>query len=291
MERQPIEVFFSYSREDKPLRDKLEIHLSSLRQQGVISSWHDRQIVAGSEWEEEIDRHMRTADIILLLVSPDFVNSKYCYDIELPYAMQRHEVGEAYVVPILLRPVVRWKNLPFAKLQVYPSGGVPITQWADPDNGFVDVAEGIAIAVEKLLEERQEQERLNLDKIQQERDAWEVEEFSNQGLAIINPQSPISTIGLLHLAQQGDAQAIAALMNQTLQPRGMTATVERTGDTISVVLEAEQIPNRQTLTAFVYRGINELKVESIRSITVKGQQTGNNLPVWTEDTTLESKNL
>ncbi|NJR40793.1 MAG: toll/interleukin-1 receptor domain-containing protein [Leptolyngbyaceae cyanobacterium CSU_1_4] len=82
------------------MRDKLEIHLSSLRQQGVISSWHDRQIVAGSEWEEEIDRHMRTADIILLLVSPDFVNSKYCYNIELPYAMQRHEAREAYVVPI-----------------------------------------------------------------------------------------------------------------------------------------------------------------------------------------------
>jgi len=163
MERQPIEVFFSYSREDKPLRDKLEIHLSSLRQQGVISSWHDRQIVAGSEWEEEIDRHMRTADIILLLVSPDFVNSKYCYDIELPYAMRRHEAGEAYVVPILLRPVARWKNLTFTRLQVYPSGGVPITQWADPDNGFVDVAEGIAEAVEKLLERRQEIEQLRLE--------------------------------------------------------------------------------------------------------------------------------
>ena len=137
--------------------------LSSLRQQGVISSWHDRQIVAGSEWEEEIDRHMRTADIILLLVSPDFVNSKYCYDIELPYAMRRHEAGEAYVVPILLRPVARWKNLTFARLQVYPSGGVPITQWADPDNGFVDVAEGIAEAVEKLLERRQEIEQLRLE--------------------------------------------------------------------------------------------------------------------------------
>ena len=163
MERSPIEIFFSYSREDKPLRDKLEIHLSSLRQQGVISSWHDRQIVAGSEWEEEIDRHMRTADIILLLVSPDFVNSKYCYDIELPYAMRRHEAGEAYVVPILLRPVARWKNLTFTRLQVYPSGGVPITQWADPDNGFVDVAEGIAEAVEKLLERRQEIEQLRLE--------------------------------------------------------------------------------------------------------------------------------
>jgi tetratricopeptide (TPR) repeat protein len=154
MEQQPIEVFFSYSREDKPLRDKLEIHLSSLRRQGVISSWHDRQIVAGSEWEEEIDRHMRTADILLLLISPDFVASRYCYEIELPDAMARHEAGEAYVVPILLRPTAGWKNLPFAKLQVYPSGGVPITRWGDEDEAFVDVADGIETAVEKLLEER-----------------------------------------------------------------------------------------------------------------------------------------
>jgi hypothetical protein len=164
MERQPIEVFFSYSREDKPLRDKLEIHLSSLRQQGVISSWHDRQIVAGSEWEEEIDRHMRTADIILLLVSPDFVNSKYCYDIELPDAMRRHEAREAYVVPILLRPVARWKSLPFAKLQTYPSGGVPVTRWGNEDDAFEDVAEGIAVAVEKLLEERRKTEQVKQDR-------------------------------------------------------------------------------------------------------------------------------
>jgi hypothetical protein len=97
MEGQPIEVFFSYSREDKPLRDKLEKHLVSLKRQGVISLWHDREIVAGSEWEEEIDRHLKTADIILLLVSPDFVASKYCYEVELPDAIARHEAAEAYL--------------------------------------------------------------------------------------------------------------------------------------------------------------------------------------------------
>jgi formylglycine-generating enzyme required for sulfatase activity len=158
MEGQPIEVFFSYSREDKPLRDKLEKHLSGLKRQGVISAWHDRQIVAGSEWEEEIDRHMRTADIILLLISPDFVASKYCYEIELPDAIGRHEAGEAIVVPILLRPTAGWKNLPFAKLQVYPSGGMPVTRWGDEDEAFVDVAEGIETAVKQLLKEREKEQ-------------------------------------------------------------------------------------------------------------------------------------
>jgi hypothetical protein len=167
MAQQPIEVFFSYSREDKPLRDKLEIHLSSLKRQGVISAWHDRQIVAGSEWEEEIDRHMRTADIILLLISPDFVASKYCYDTEFPVAMDRHDAGEAYVVPILLRPVAGWKRLPFAKLQVYPSGGIPITEWTNQDRAFVDAAEGIQESVDQLLEKR-EQERLRVEATRQQ---------------------------------------------------------------------------------------------------------------------------
>jgi formylglycine-generating enzyme required for sulfatase activity len=174
MEGQPIEVFFSYSREDKPLRDKLEKHLSGLKRQGVISAWHDRQIVAGSEWEEEIDRHMRTADIILLLVSPDFVASKYCYEIELPDAIGRHEAGEAYVVPILLRPTAGWKRLPFARLQIYPTGAVPVTEWANEDRAFVDVAEGIQGAVDQLLEgrdrEQQERERQAQEKLRQEQE-------------------------------------------------------------------------------------------------------------------------
>jgi DNA-binding CsgD family transcriptional regulator len=151
---EPIEIFFSYSREDKPLRDDLEIHLSSLKRQGVISSWHDRQIVPGSEWTEEIDRHMKTADIILLLISSDFVASKYCYEVELPNAIARHEAGEAFVMPILLRPVAGWENLPFAKLQVFPSGGRPITQWSNENEAFVDVVMGIRMMVESLLKQR-----------------------------------------------------------------------------------------------------------------------------------------
>jgi formylglycine-generating enzyme required for sulfatase activity len=190
--RQPIEVFFSYSREDKPLRDKLDVHLSSLKRQGVISAWHDRQIIAGSEWEEEIDRHMHTADVILLLISPDFVNSEYCYDIELPVAMARHEAGEACVVPILLRPVLGWKNLPFAKLQVYPSEGRPITKWRNEDDAFVDVGEGILAAISQVLakreQERQEQERQERERQEQEKLRQEQEPVTSVKLPVKAPQ-------------------------------------------------------------------------------------------------------
>lgn len=155
----PITVFFSYSREDKPLRDELEKHLSSLRRRGVISSWHDRQIAAGAEWEKEIDAHLQSADIILLLISPAFIYSDYCYEIELPNALARHDAGEACVVPILLRPVEGWEDLPFARLQVYPSGGKPVTEWDRPDSAYVDIAKGIRSAVEQLLEKRRQQEQ------------------------------------------------------------------------------------------------------------------------------------
>jgi formylglycine-generating enzyme required for sulfatase activity len=157
MEQQPISVFFSYSREDKPLRDELEKHLSGLKRLGVISSWHDRQIAAGAEWEQEIKNHINTDDIILLLVSPAFVYSNYCYEEELPEAIARHDAGEACVVPILLRPIEGWEDLPFAKLQVYPSGGKPVTDWANPDNAYVDIVKGIRGAVKQLLDKRQQQ--------------------------------------------------------------------------------------------------------------------------------------
>lgn len=159
---QPIEVFFSYSRKDKELRDELDTHLALLKRRG-ITTWHDCQIVAGSEWEEEINRRIKTADIILLLISSDFIASNYCYEKELPDILKRHEAREVYVIPVLLRPVAGWRQSPFAKLQICPAGGLPVTQWKDKDTAFVDVADSIEEAVNQLLERRnrewQEQER------------------------------------------------------------------------------------------------------------------------------------
>ncbi|MES9969977.1 MAG: toll/interleukin-1 receptor domain-containing protein, partial [Candidatus Thiodiazotropha sp.] len=99
-----VEVFFSYSHQDEGLRNELEIHLSLLRRQGAIDIWSDHRIGPGEELGGEIDRHLESADIILLLVSPNFLNSDYCYDIEMKRAMERHEHGETRVIPVILRP-------------------------------------------------------------------------------------------------------------------------------------------------------------------------------------------
>jgi TIR domain len=95
-----IEVFFSYSHKGERMRDKLEKHLSALRRENVIAGWHDRKIMPGGEWKDQIDEHIETAHIILLLVSAEFLSSDYCYDVELKRAIARHDKGEARVVPV-----------------------------------------------------------------------------------------------------------------------------------------------------------------------------------------------
>lgn len=137
-----IKVFFSYAHEDESLRDKLATHLRLLERQGVIRGWHDRRITSGREWASAIDEHLQTAQIILLLVSADFLASDYCYDVEVARAMVRHEAAEARVVPIILRSV-DWHSAPFGKLQALPKDGRPVTSWPNQDEAFSDIARGI----------------------------------------------------------------------------------------------------------------------------------------------------
>lgn len=145
----PIEVFFSYSHQDEKLRDELAKQLKLLERQGVISAWYDRQIIAGSEWGSEIDTHLDSAQVILLLISADFLASDYCWDIEVKRAMERHEAGEAIVIPVILRPV-DWKGTPFSKLQALPKNAKPVTTWTNQDEAFLDAAKGIRQAVEQF---------------------------------------------------------------------------------------------------------------------------------------------
>lgn len=148
--RRVVEIFFSYSHKDEALRDELETQLGMLRRQGLITGWHDRKIGAGTEWASEIDAHLNTAQIILLLVSPDYIASDYCYDIEMERALERHRTGEARVIPIILRPV-EWKYGPFGHLQPLPANGKPITDWPNHDSAFLDVARGIRKIVEEPI--------------------------------------------------------------------------------------------------------------------------------------------
>src|SRR3954466_9528217 len=145
----PSSLFYSSSPGDGALRDELETALSLLRRQGVISGWHDRRVEPGTEWERQIDEHLESADVILLLVSADFLASDYCYDREMKRALERHGAGTARVIPVILRPC-DWDTAPFWKLQALPRDGKAVTTWGNRDEAFADIARGIRHAVTSL---------------------------------------------------------------------------------------------------------------------------------------------
>lgn len=144
-----LEVFCAYSHKDELLRNELETHVSILKRRGIVSVWHDRRIMGGIEWAEKIDEHLNSADIILLLVSSDFIASDYCYDKEMTRAMERHELGEARVIPVMLRPC-DWDGAPFFKLQGLPTDMKPVTRWISQDEAFTNIAVGIRRVAEEL---------------------------------------------------------------------------------------------------------------------------------------------
>ncbi len=149
MPKKAVEIFYCYAHKDDRLRKKLEIHLSLLKQEGLIIGWYDREILAGAEWANEIEAHLNAAHIILLLVSPDFMASDYCYSIEMKRALERHDAKEARVIPIILRPT-DWERALFSKLQVLPTDRKPITRWPDRDEAFLRVAQDIRKVVNEL---------------------------------------------------------------------------------------------------------------------------------------------
>ena len=145
-----INVFYSYAQEDTALAQELDKHLAAMKRSGQIIGWHNRDIQAGAEWKQEIDEHLNTAQIILLLISADFLASEYCYSIEMMRAMERNRLGESRVIPIILRSV-DIKGTPFSGLTVLPSNERPVTLWPDRDEAFVNVAQGIRKVVEGFL--------------------------------------------------------------------------------------------------------------------------------------------
>lgn len=137
-----IKIFYCYAHEDGTLRKELEKHLSPLKREGRVIDWYDREILPGTNWEYEIEAHLNEADIVLLLISPDFMYSNYCYGKEMKQALRRHKAGKAYVIPIILRPV-DWEGTPIGILQALPTEAQPVIEWSNIDSAFVDVVKGI----------------------------------------------------------------------------------------------------------------------------------------------------
>ncbi len=146
--KRALKVFFSYAHQDERLRGKLANHLAVLEHRHLIEAWHDHKIQPGDKWRDEIDKNLEEADLILLLITDNFISSKYCYGLEMKRAIERSRTGEAIVIPILLRDVY-WSDAPFAELQALPSNHKPIASWNDHDKAYASVTRGIRERIEE----------------------------------------------------------------------------------------------------------------------------------------------
>jgi hypothetical protein len=141
-----INVFFAYSHKDEALRDQLDNHLASLKRQACIVGWHDRRIEGGKNWDREIHEHLEKSQIILLLVSSDFIASDYCSNVEVKRALELNENGVARVIPVILRPC-DWSETALGRLQGIPKDAMAVTSWKNQDEAFTQIAKEIRTVV------------------------------------------------------------------------------------------------------------------------------------------------
>jgi hypothetical protein len=147
--RRPARLFVSYARVDAEYCRALSTHLATLRTQGLISEWHDGEVVPGEEWAAKIRAQLAAADIIVLLLSADFFASEYINRVEIPHALERHTAGTTVVVPVVVR-AVEWKHTALARIQGLPENAKPVKSWADQDEAWANVVVGIRRVVEAL---------------------------------------------------------------------------------------------------------------------------------------------
>jgi CHAT domain/TIR domain len=228
----PLKVFISYSHKDERFREQLQEHLYTLKRQDLIEDWYDRKIPAGEDWENVINENLETAEIILLLVSPSFIASPYSYNEEMKRALERHESGQARVIPIILRPV-NWLDAPFASLQAVPRNGKPVIKWSNRDEAWLDVTKEIQKRAKELLQEQTAKEQYR-EAVQQ---AWLHEKLSSD-----------------------ETEQLGALAGELRLRRDTAAAIEHRvmGDTIEGILERQEQADRQERLKGLYDVAREL---------------------------------
>lgn len=156
--QEPLRIFYCYAHQDQKLREALDKHLMLLKHMGIATTWHDREIQAGTDWQQEITTKLLTAHLILLLISPDFMASDYCYSIEMQQALALHHKRYATVIPISLRPV-DYRGAPFAQLSFLPINRQAVTSatWRNRDEALYHIATNIRAIIEQRQGEEEEE--------------------------------------------------------------------------------------------------------------------------------------
>jgi internalin A len=151
--RRAARVFVSYSHRDERQLNELKTHLSPLERLKLIETWYDRRVVAGEDFGQTINENLDGADIIILLVSADFIASNYCYEKEMARALERHAKNEARVIPVIVRRA-NWRVIPeLSKLQAVPKDGKPVNEWPRKDTAWLDVSKRIQAILEAMRDD------------------------------------------------------------------------------------------------------------------------------------------
>jgi len=125
---------------------RLQVHLTQMQREGLVCNWSDRQILVGAEFSSIIRAQFDAANLFLMMLSPDFIASPYCYGVEVKRALERQACGDAMVIPIIVKPC-DWKSTPFANLKVAPDDAKPICDWRPQDRGWNNVVDRIRFAI------------------------------------------------------------------------------------------------------------------------------------------------
>ena len=143
-------VFVSYAHEDAAYLTEFKKHAVMLKRSGLVSMWHDAFIPPGGNIDTSVQSKLQSSNVIVLLVSSDFLDSFWCYDIELDNALDRRARGEAAVIPVILRPC-NWPETPLKNIRVLPREARPISLWEDRDSAWLDVVEQLTGYVREMV--------------------------------------------------------------------------------------------------------------------------------------------
>lgn len=145
----PVHIFYSYSRSDGSLLVELDEQLSGLKSESPVEVFWDRDLEPGVEWHSEIKDELRDADVVLLLVSPAFLASRYCRQVELPAALDLHDCGLASAIPIILKPCT-WQETALGRLQAIPRGGKPVVELAEQGDAWAEAVREISSVTQRI---------------------------------------------------------------------------------------------------------------------------------------------
>jgi hypothetical protein len=218
----PPEVFISYSHKDEKLLKRLEVHLNVLERQKIITVWHGLRIPPGVNWQREIDRHLNSAEIILLLVSADFIASDYCFGVEFKRAMERHEMDAVPLIPVILGPC-NWRDTRLVELNALPRGAKPLVNRSNKDEAFVGVIDEIKVIVKRLRPSPVSSVRkieITLDDLRDSYDRNALEQRLYVNVAVDLKRITVSIVsGSIKIVIEGDSEELARIVNALRDPQ------------------------------------------------------------------------